>query len=497
MLYIDITDLLEYARYNSTLSGIQRVSVMLITHFVERCGVDSFRLIGYHPNKKTVEMYSPEHFSRNYDYDQFKFCSNFGVSIVSHASNERKYELHTYVKERYSNSLKRYVHLLRLPIANALSNGRTYRKKGIVHKIAASKPDTRRVLPGDTVFIPGATWNFNHYLDYLGELSNNGVRIIQFVHDLIPLVVPEHVDEGVPQRFAEWLYTMGKIASVFVTNSLATEADLKIFLSRNELHKATTLVIPLAHEFLRKPPSKLPQNAPISVFRPELARNIRADMLYLTHRPYVLAVGTIEPRKNVWTLVNIWKSLYEEFGERLPQLVLAGKRGWRIKDFDDFMQATGSLYGYIRIADRPTDEELAYFYENCLFSVFLSYYEGWGLPIGECLWFGRPVVASSSSSMPEVGGAWTDYVDPHDFSSIRQAVHRMIVDHEYREQRATKISRNHLRTWTEFADDLWGLFLNFGEGSNVLPFGGGGNIPDSRLETGRALPQRRTRRPNP
>jgi len=56
------------------------------------------------------------------------------------------------------------------------------------------------------------------------------------------------------------------------------------------------------------------------------------------------------------------------------------------------------------LVENPSDEELAYLYKNSLFTVFPSYYEGWGLPIGESLWFGKPVVASNTSSMREVGG---------------------------------------------------------------------------------------------
>src|SRR5690606_10338630 len=131
---------------------------------------------------------------------------------------------------------------------------------------------------------------------------------------------------------------------------------------------------------------------------------IRRNVLNDSRVPYALCVGVLSARKNVWTLANVWMQLHSRLGVETPRLIFAGKRGGRIDDFDDLIRATGSLYGYIRIIESPSDDELAYLYRNCLFSIFPSYIEGWGLPIGECLWFGRPVVCSSTSSMPEVGG---------------------------------------------------------------------------------------------
>ena len=125
------------------------------------------------------------------------------------------------------------------------------------------------------------------------------------------------------------------------------------------------------------------------------------------------------------------------------------------------MRGTGSLFGYIRIVERPSDCELAFLFANCLFSVFPSYKEGWGLPVGEGLWFGRPVVCSNISSMPEVGGAFVEYVDPTSADSIENGISKLITDVQYREQRAEEIKCARLRTWSDVADDLWAALVDF------------------------------------
>ncbi|NVO13536.1 MAG: glycosyltransferase [Rhodoplanes sp.] len=456
MLYVDVSDFLEYARFNSTLTGIQRVSAVLINRLTKRLGVDGFRLIAYHPNKRTVQTYSPEHFAGDYVYDQLRYCAYFDL-LLEYGDTVHAVSLRAYVRKRYGKGLPSHLHTLRLLIANAVSGGQAFQRRNIVRNPGASAAEEPKLVPGDTVFVPGAIWNMPAFRDHLTALSERGVEIIQLLHDLIPLVTPEHVFESVPRQFAEWLDSMARIVSVFVVSSRATEADLRVFLDRNGHTKAAIRVVTLAHEFLRAPAADEAPFAPVAVFRPELAGRIRQWALNESRLPYVLVVGTIESRKNIWTLALVWKSLYDELGHRLPRLIFAGKRGGMKDDFDAFMRATGGLYGYIRILERPNDDELAYLYEHCLFSVFVSYYEGWGLPVGECLWFGRPVIASSASSTPEVGGTLADYADPYDFVSIRQAVRRMIVDDEYREQRASRIDRANLRTWADFADELWSV----------------------------------------
>jgi len=104
---------------------------------------------------------------------------------------------------------------------------------------------------------------------------------------------------------------------------------------------------------------------------------------------------------------------------------------------------------------------LAYLYRSCLFSVFISAKEGWGLPIGEGLWFGRPVVCSRGSSEPEVGGELADYEDISAPEALVEALTRLSTDIGYRERRAAQIANSKLRTWGDVSDDLWAALTSF------------------------------------
>ncbi|MGA7711319.1 MAG: glycosyltransferase [Rhizomicrobium sp.] len=191
-------------------------------------------------------------------------------------------------------------------------------------------------------------------------------------------------------------------------------------------------------------------------FKGRSLENIRAAVLLASSRPYALCVGTMEGRKNNLGLAMVWQAIQSKIGLRIPRLVFAGQRGWANEEFFSLISRTAKLNGLISLIEGPSDEELAFLYKNCLFTVYPSYYEGWGLPIGESLWFGRPVIASKTSAMPEVGGDAVDYVDPYDLEALEAAVIKML-DPVYRSQRAAAAQAMPKRTWREVAEDIRGI----------------------------------------
>jgi glycosyltransferase involved in cell wall biosynthesis len=136
-------------------------------------------------------------------------------------------------------------------------------------------------------------------------------------------------------------------------------------------------------------------------------------------------------------------------------LILAGKSGGYVEDLWSFLNATGHLDSKVRFIKSPNDSEIAFLYANCLFSICISYYEGWGSPIGESMWLGRPVLASRSSSIPEVGLDLIDYCDPTDDAEIESQLKRLIFDTEHREKRVAGLASAKLRTWAEVVGQMW------------------------------------------
>ncbi len=124
---------------------------------------------------------------------------------------------------------------------------------------------------------------------------------------------------------------------------------------------------------------------------------------------YLLYVGTLQPRKNILTLLSV----FQKFNRIHPEykLVVAGKKGWLYKNIFEETQKLG-LDKKIKFVGYVTDEDLSKLYQNAFCFILPSFYEGFGIPILEAMSFGCPVISSFASSLPEVGGDACLYFDP-------------------------------------------------------------------------------------
>ena len=169
--------------------------------------------------------------------------------------------------------------------------------------------------------------------------------------------------------------------------------------------------------------------------------------------PFVLCVGTLEVRKNGTALLQAWRQLAPRLGDRLPRLVFAGKQGWLIHEFNTTLADDPELARRVRIVDSPSDRELAYLYQHCLFTAYPSLYEGWGLPVGEAAWFGKYVISSNATSLPEVCGGLVDYFDSGDLTALCASLERAITDPQYVRSKEQAIARSPMRLWADVADE--------------------------------------------
>lgn len=146
-------------------------------------------------------------------------------------------------------------------------------------------------------------------------------------------------------------------------------------------------------------------------------------------QPYLLYVGTIEPRKNLVRLLRAFRLLKKEQG--IPhQLVLAGGMGWNSKEIaalteEPAIRESVVLTGYV---SGPEKNAL---YENAHAFLFPSLYEGFGLPPLEAMTFGCPVVCANAASLPEVAGKAAQMVDPMSELSIAEGIWRVLSDEAY------------------------------------------------------------------
>jgi glycosyltransferase involved in cell wall biosynthesis len=167
---------------------------------------------------------------------------------------------------------------------------------------------------------------------------------------------------------------------------------------------------------------------------------------------YVLAVGSIQPRKNLVRLVRAYSDLRRRRShDKLPQLVLVGKRAWlygeTLRAVEQSGVASNVIFtGYIPELDLPA------LYTGALCFVYPSYFEGFGLPPLEAMQCGAAVVAGDRTSLPEVVGDAGLLVNPFDEDAIGAAIASLIDDRELRAQLGARgLARAALFDWTETA----------------------------------------------
>ncbi|ESY94429.1 glycosyl transferase family 1 [Mesorhizobium sp. LNHC229A00] len=276
-------------------------------------------------------------------------------------------------------------------------------------------------------------WGPSHRLPFI---LNGGIGRVVTVHDLVWLYAAQTM------RTRTWLgdrlmmKPALKSADVVVADSTATAtalaAEFPWLKSPIKTVAPGTTALPAPRDF-----SSL---APLGITK-----------------PYALFVGTLEPRKNLGNLIKAY-SLLPAGARSTCDLVIVGGKGWKQTRLAELVRRDG-LETNIKFAGFVDDRVLATLYANCLFLAMPSLYEGFGFPIIEAQSFGKPVLTSNTSSMPEVAGNNAVLVDPEEPAAIAAAFSRLCTDVEFRNGIAADAKKNAGRfTWENHAKGMLQIF---------------------------------------
>jgi alpha-1,3-rhamnosyl/mannosyltransferase len=176
---------------------------------------------------------------------------------------------------------------------------------------------------------------------------------------------------------------------------------------------------------------------------------------YGLERPYVLYVGTIEPRKNVGVLLDAWREVARDLRGEFD-LVIAGPYGWGEQSLYDRLQAGTPGVRYLGYVPEP---DLAPLSAAATVFAYVSLYEGFGLPVGQALAAGVPVLTSNVSALPEVAGDAALLVDPRSPQEVHSALERLLLSPSLRSQLSDR-GRVRARefTWETCARKSWEFF---------------------------------------
>ena len=294
--------------------------------------------------------------------------------------------------------------------------------------------------PGDIFFIAGAFWIIDVY-DLFISMRKENVKIVLFIHDLIQIVNPEYVSEHANLTFTRSFSDIIQVCDLVITNSLYTANDVKHILLDSFGSTISIATVPLATE----------------VSAPYKSESIRPDVVEICSDQYVLYVGTIEVRKNHVYLVKIWERLLLD-GHDVPKLVFAGKWGWQIEELRTYLESRNYLDGRIVVLNNLSDSEISELYRNCIFSTYVSFAEGFGLPIAESLSFGKTCICSKTTSIPEVGGDYCIYIDPYNLDDGYRCFKNVFEDTSIIEKKSELINLYYKpKSWDSFCSEVYDL----------------------------------------
>jgi glycosyltransferase involved in cell wall biosynthesis len=180
-------------------------------------------------------------------------------------------------------------------------------------------------------------------------------------------------------------------------------------------------------------------------------------------RGFILFVGTLEPRKNIPTLLRAYKQLREETAVDVP-LILVGSKGWIYDEIFTTIEQTG-LKEHVRHLSGIFDEQLAHLYHAAGVLVTPSHYEGFGLPALEAMHCGCPVIVSNRGSLPEVVGGAGLLLEPDDVTGWAEAMTQVLTDSALRDKMVLQgnVQANTF-SWSETAVQMLTLYTQIAQG---------------------------------
>lgn len=274
--------------------------------------------------------------------------------------------------------------------------------------------------PRDVLIHPGDLFWQKRCVSVLVDLKRaTGVRLIQIIHDLFMFERPEWFQPSLVRQFTGEVDKLAPHVDHWLTNSRFVSGQLRGYLERRALPVARVDVLPMGWDSFHPSPGTLRGGGPAS-------DDVVLRRMGLADRPFILFVGTVEPRKNLPTLLDALAALRSRLGAQVPDLVVVGGWGWRSAGLKARIQVDRTVHWF----RSTSDAELTILYRRALFSVAPSFSEGWGLPVQESLAHGLPCIASSGGALPEAAHGLAELFDPTDVRALESLMAVWITDEE-------------------------------------------------------------------
>jgi len=277
--------------------------------------------------------------------------------------------------------------------------------------------------------------------------NDRSIRKVYTIHDLIPMIYPEYFESPYNQKLVKEVVDNIENQDYVVCVSESTKSDLLKY--RPDLSPEHVFANPLAAS-----------EEIILVSDPVMLKETKTKYQIPEESEYLLSVCTLEPRKNLKTLIGAYRNILEKGKAENLDLVLTGASGWKSESLIEEIASMNDLYqNRIHLTGFVPDKELAALYSSAFAFVYPSYYEGFGLPPLEAMQCGVPVISSGTSSLPEVIGKAGIYIEPDSETELVNAILKLRNNRVLRDSLSKKsVARAKEFNWNKTVDRLNKIF---------------------------------------
>lgn len=398
--WIDMTDL---SIWKGHFTGIQRVVYNIARE--------------YHLNGKANYFYFDEKNRNFYEFDFENFESSLTSSLETPQTQavsrkEKTIIVAKNIYQRSPNTIKRIIkpHTAKRLAKKGLtiySNINSKRPRLNIPDRSRTVDSRKKIVFSDNanVIILGNSWDRPNLLMTLSALKRkSSFKLFQVVYDLIPVFQPQAFNEELFNIYSNNMFEVATVSDGLMAISESSKRDMEKFCKILNIDCPPIKVI------------RLGDDIPVS-------NKLEKPSVVDADKKFVLCVGTIEARKNHTILYYAWKEGIAR-GYEMPNLVIVGRPGWYTGDVVHVFKNDPEMINKVTILQNVNDDQLVWLYENCQYTIYPSYYEGWGLPVAESLAMGKFCLSSNASSMPEIGGDIIEYFSPFDSSQLCELIQK-------------------------------------------------------------------------
>lgn len=329
----------------------------------------------------------------------------------------------------FNSDVQKFVVLSSEDVLGFLNDVKSYEFKNISNLV-----DISDMLSGDVFFDMDGVWNNSLKRCFLYKrLKEQNVTIFNFIYDLVPILLPQYSHENTTRNFVTFLHAVYQYSDLVFFDSRSAEKDfLEIKDKINNHRDISTRVVKLGSDVFTKTEKNF----------------ITLKTKQFNKSKYILFVGTLEPRKNQRLMLDVFEKLILEYSD--INLIFVGKAGWNNDQLIHRIQNHKLLEKSLFWLNDVNDYDLVSLYRNAYLCVYLSAYEGFGLPIAESLSHGSITITSKNSSMYEVGKNFADYLVYNSFNELYELADLYLSDLEIYKQK-----KNYIKNF--YVPYSWGL----------------------------------------